>query len=96
MTTCCVPSNDAISRRGHERAVRLPDSWARALTLLDHPSAPLVAAVAVILLAVLVWHRFQRCPHCGTIVRRSWSLRWLRCAHCHRQYNRSVRRLYRL
>jgi len=76
--------------------VRLPDSWARALTLLDHPSAPLVAAVAVILLAVLVWHRFQRCPHCGTIVRRSWSLRWLRCAHCRRQYNRSVRRLYRL
>src|SRR5260370_4938213 len=53
MTTCSVPSSDAISRRGHEGAVRLPDSRARALTLLDHPSAPLVAAVAVIVLAML-------------------------------------------
>ena len=76
-------------------SVALPTSWQGVLELVTRVPLTLVAVISVALLAV-VWQRYQRCPHCGRIVRRSWSLHWLRCTHCHRQYNRSVRRLYRL
>ena len=50
----------------------------------------LIAAAVVVALAIAYLCRvFQRCPHCGRIVRRA--LRgWFRCPHCHRQYHRSV------
>lgn len=50
----------------------------------------LIAAGVAVALAMAYLHRiFQRCPHCGRIVRRA--LRgWFRCRHCHRQYHRSV------
>jgi tRNA(Ile2) C34 agmatinyltransferase TiaS len=48
--------------------------------------------VAVLALAVylLMAQRYQRCPHCGMIVRRA-RRGWMRCRRCGRQYHRSVR-----
>ena len=50
----------------------------------------LIAATVVVALALAYLRSiFQRCPHCGRVVRRA--LRgWFRCPHCQRQYHRSV------
>jgi primosomal protein N' len=49
-----------------------------------------LSAIAVLLTCRLL---VQRCPHCSALVARSYSRRWSRCRHCHRQYNRMVPRL---
>jgi hypothetical protein len=36
------------------------------------------------------WRLYQRCPHCGRVVRRVWR-GWLRCSACGRQYRRGLR-----
>ncbi|MBI3825883.1 MAG: hypothetical protein HY294_07800 [Candidatus Rokubacteria bacterium] len=33
---------------------------------------------------------YQRCPHCGHLVRRAWR-GWRRCVACGRQYRRGLR-----
>ena len=49
----------------------------------------IVAAVALVVY-LLISLRYQRCPHCGAIVRRA-KRGWKRCRRCGRQYHRSVR-----
>ena len=36
------------------------------------------------------WRLYQRCPHCGRVVRRVFR-GWLRCHACGRQYRRGLR-----
>lgn len=52
----------------------------------------LLAGVAVIVAIGLYygWRNYQRCPHCGTLVRRVYR-GWLRCHRCGRQYRRGLR-----
>ena len=56
-------------------------------------SSPVVQMLLVVLFVMLVisiaGRRFQRCPHCGHVVRRVYR-GWLRCGSCGRQYHRSV------
>ena len=49
-----------------------------------------VAAAVALGLYFLISLRYQRCPHCGGIVRRA-KRGWKRCRRCGRQYHRSVR-----
>jgi uncharacterized protein (DUF983 family) len=51
-----------------------------------------LAGVAVIVIAGLTlgFKRYQRCPHCGRIVRRVYR-GWRRCKGCGRQYRRGLR-----
>ena len=49
----------------------------------------IVAAVALVVY-LLISLPYQRCPHCGAIVRRA-KRGWKRCRRCGRQYHRSVR-----
>jgi tRNA(Ile2) C34 agmatinyltransferase TiaS len=49
-----------------------------------------VAVVVAVGLYFLISLRYQRCPHCGGIVRRA-KRGWMRCRRCGRQYHRSVR-----
>ncbi|MBM4442841.1 MAG: hypothetical protein FJ027_20695 [Candidatus Rokubacteria bacterium] len=53
----------------------------------------LTGAASLIAAALSGAALYQRCPHCGTLVRRARSRRWLRCRRCGRQYNRTVGRL---
>jgi|GEM_PF-1905080 len=48
-----------------------------------------LAAVAVAGLAV-AYQRYQRCPHCGRLVRRVVK-GWRRCGGCGRQYRRGLK-----
>jgi hypothetical protein len=52
--------------------------------------AGIVLAVIAIVAYVVLSRRFQRCPHCGSFVRRA-RRGWIRCRRCGRQYHRSVR-----
>ena len=36
------------------------------------------------------WRTYQRCPHCGRVVRRVFT-GWKRCQSCGRQYRRGLR-----
>jgi tRNA(Ile2) C34 agmatinyltransferase TiaS len=49
-----------------------------------------VVVVTGLLLLVLITRYIQRCPHCGSFVRRA-RRGWVRCRRCGRQYHRSVR-----
>ncbi|MBI4246906.1 MAG: hypothetical protein HY614_06925 [Candidatus Rokubacteria bacterium] len=56
------------------------------------PVPPLLLGIAIVVGLGLVygWRTYQRCPHCGRIVRRT--LRgWRRCTFCGRQYRRGLR-----
>lgn len=55
-------------------------------------SSLVVGVAALVLGAGLLygWQRYQRCPHCGRIVRRVMQ-GWLRCSACGRQYRRGLR-----
>jgi ribosomal protein L37AE/L43A len=55
-------------------------------------SSPLVVGIAVVAGVGLVygWRNFQRCPHCGRLVRRVIN-GWKRCPACGRQYRRGLR-----
>mgnify|MGYP001598529816 CR=1 FL=1 len=57
-------------------------------------SLPPMVAVTVVIIAtfgvVFGWRNFQRCPHCGWIVRRAFR-GWLRCPRCGRQYRKGLR-----
>jgi len=48
--------------------------------------AGLVAGIGL----VVGWIAYQRCPHCGHLVRRA-SQGWKRCGSCGRQYRRGLR-----
>jgi hypothetical protein len=47
-------------------------------------------AVATGVSMMLGWRFYQRCPHCGRLVRRV-ARGWKRCQHCGRQYRRGLR-----
>jgi hypothetical protein len=47
-------------------------------------------AVATGIGLVYGWRTYQRCPHCGRLVRRV-AHGWKRCGHCGRQYRRGLR-----
>jgi hypothetical protein len=49
-----------------------------------------VAGVLVAAGVVFGWLTYQRCPHCGHLVRRA-SQGWRRCGSCGRQYRRGLR-----
>jgi uncharacterized protein (DUF983 family) len=53
-----------------------------------------VLAVAIVVTAgiglAIGWVTYQRCPHCGHLVRRV-SQGWRRCGACGRQYRRGLR-----
>lgn len=54
----------------------------------------IVMAIAVIVVGLGLFYglqRYQRCPHCGHIVRRAVSQGWLRCTSCGRQYRKGLR-----
>jgi tRNA(Ile2) C34 agmatinyltransferase TiaS len=54
----------------------------------------IVVAIAVIVLGLGVLYgaqKYQRCPHCGRIVRRAVTQGWLRCPGCGRQYRKGLR-----
>ncbi|MBI4636296.1 MAG: hypothetical protein HY727_08100 [Candidatus Rokubacteria bacterium] len=54
---------------------------------------PLMAGLAVLVAGFGLYYGFrtyQRCPHCGRIVRRVFQ-GWLRCKGCGRQYRRGLR-----
>jgi hypothetical protein len=54
---------------------------------------PLVVGIAVAVglgLILYGWRVYQRCPHCGHIVRRA-SRGWHRCGSCGRQYRKGLR-----
>jgi len=53
---------------------------------------PLVVGVALAVGLGLYWglRNYQRCPHCGHIVRRV-AQGWLRCRACGRQYSKGLR-----
>jgi hypothetical protein len=58
---------------------------------VEPPQAVIVVvAVATGLGLVLGLVTYQRCPHCGYIVRRV-SRGWRRCGSCGRQYRRGLR-----
>jgi len=57
--------------------------------LLPPPLALSVAVVAGLGL-LYGWRAYQRCPHCGRLVRRVVQ-GWRRCAFCGRQYRRGLR-----
>jgi len=56
------------------------------------PVSPLVVGVAIVAGLGLLYgrRRYQRCPHCGRIVRRVVR-GWRRCPSCGRQYRRGLR-----
>jgi len=59
--------------------------------LLSLPSWALgAAAVAASLGLIYGMRAYQRCPHCGRIVRRVFR-GWKRCHGCGRQYRRGLR-----
>jgi len=51
-----------------------------------------MVGVAVVVGLGLIYARrtYQRCPHCGRLVRRV-AQGWLRCGFCGRQYRRGLR-----
>jgi len=49
------------------------------------------AALAAGIGLVFGWMTYQRCPHCGHLVRRASSQAWRRCGSCGRQYRRGLR-----
>ncbi|HKB26543.1 MAG TPA: hypothetical protein VKG64_16015 [Methylomirabilota bacterium] len=54
---------------------------------------PLVIGVALaagVGLLVVGWRVYQRCPHCGHLVRRV-AQGWRRCGACGRQYRKGLR-----
>ncbi|PYM90785.1 MAG: hypothetical protein DME04_21695 [Candidatus Rokuibacteriota bacterium] len=55
-------------------------------------SPPLIIGVAIAAGIGLVfgWMNYQRCPHCGHLVRRAGQ-GWRRCGACGRQYRRGLR-----
>ncbi len=59
----------------------------------DLPMPPLLVGIALAVgvgLVALGYRTYQRCPHCGRVVRRV--LRgWRRCPTCGRQYRRGLR-----
>ncbi|HEV8585923.1 MAG TPA: hypothetical protein VGT02_13220 [Methylomirabilota bacterium] len=56
------------------------------------PQSLTVAALAVLVSLGLAygWKHYQRCPHCGRLVRRVQQ-GWLRCTECGRQYRKGLR-----
>lgn len=54
------------------------------------PVVMIIGALLVAGLALLGVQRYQRCPHCGRIVRRVQQ-GWLRCTSCGRQYRKGLR-----
>ncbi|HEV8616267.1 MAG TPA: hypothetical protein VGU22_12320 [Methylomirabilota bacterium] len=59
--------------------------------LLSVPPLVLGVALAVAGLGlVIVWRRYQRCPHCGLLASRVQQ-GWKRCGHCGRQYRKGLR-----
>jgi uncharacterized protein with PIN domain len=59
------------------------------LDLIKHEPIVAAAAVVVVILAVWVARRYQRCPHCHRFVRRVHE-GWMRCSRCGRQYHRGL------
>ncbi len=53
---------------------------------------PFMVGIAVVVGLGLIYARrlYQRCPHCGRVVRRVVQ-GWLRCGFCGRQYRRRLR-----
>jgi len=52
---------------------------------------PLAGATLVVVLAIWGgWRLYQRCPHCGRLVRRV-TVGWRRCGHCGRQYRKGLK-----
>lgn len=53
---------------------------------------PIVVGIALTAAVGLVfgWRTFQRCPHCGALVRRVVR-GWKRCHRCGRQYRKGLR-----
>lgn len=60
----------------------------------DVLASSLTLPVGVVLVAGLGvaygWRTYQRCPHCGRVVRRVFQ-GWRRCHGCGRQYRRGLR-----
>jgi hypothetical protein len=59
-------------------------------SVLSSPPVVIVFAIIALALGVFGVQRYQRCPHCGRIVRRAFR-GWLRCTACGRQYRRGLR-----
>jgi len=57
---------------------------------LDALAVPVGVALVTGLGLACGWRLYQRCPHCGRVVRRV-SRGWLRCNGCGRQYRRGLR-----
>jgi len=54
------------------------------------PVVMIIGALLVAGLALFGVQRYQRCPHCGRVVRRVQQ-GWLRCTSCGRQYRKGLR-----
>jgi hypothetical protein len=55
------------------------------------PTVVVAGAVIAAGVGLLIgWLTYQRCPHCGHLVRRA-SQGWRRCGSCGRQYRRGLR-----
>jgi tRNA(Ile2) C34 agmatinyltransferase TiaS len=52
----------------------------------------LMLVVLLVVAAVAVAIRYQRCPHCRRLAPRAKE-QWLRCPRCGRQYHRGLRAL---
>jgi hypothetical protein len=59
-------------------------------TVLSSPPVVIVAVVLALGLGLYGVQKYQRCPHCGRLVRRAFQ-GWLRCTACGRQYRRGLR-----
>jgi tRNA(Ile2) C34 agmatinyltransferase TiaS len=54
------------------------------------PAVIVLGAALLVGLALVGVQRYQRCPHCGRLVRRAQQ-GWLRCHACGRQYRKGLR-----
>jgi len=59
-------------------------------SVLSTPPLVILAVVLVAALGLFGAQKYQRCPHCGRIVRRAVQ-GWRRCAACGRQYRKGLR-----